>query len=105
MKKIIMTAASLLIAAMAFAQVQVGAGYLQQSNESKSGDNTSNSKLIMPNQALVDIVGTDGDHLNYWFAVTCDLESFGFKDSKAWFSFLDEWKKELASPALIDITK
>lgn len=62
-------------------------------------------KLIMPNQALVDIVGTDGDHLNYWFAVTCDLESFGFKDSKAWFSFLDEWKKELASPALIDITK
>jgi|GEM_PF-850611 len=45
MKKIIMTAASLLIAAMAFAQIQVGAGYLQQSNESKSGDNTSNSKL------------------------------------------------------------
>ena len=60
-------------------------------------------KLIMPNQALVDIVGTDGDHLNYWFAVTCDLESFGFMDSKAWFDYLDEWKKELASPAVIEI--
>ena len=60
-------------------------------------------KLIMPNQALVDIVGTDGDHLNYWFAVTCDLESFGFKDSKAWFNYVDAWKKELNSPAVIEI--
>lgn len=45
MKKIIMTATSLLVAAMAFAQIQVGAGYLQQSNESKTGDNSDNSKL------------------------------------------------------------
>ena len=63
--------------------------------------NEKTGKFNMPNQALVDIVGTDTDHLNYWFCATCDLESFGFKDSKAWFSFLDEWKKELASPAEI----
>ena len=60
-------------------------------------------KLIMPNQALVDIVGTSTDRLNYWFAATCDLESFGFKSSKEWFDYLDEWKKELASPAAISI--
>ena len=67
--------------------------------------NEKTGKLNMPNQALIDIVGTDTDHLNYWFAATCDFESFGFKSSKAWFSFLDEWKKELASPAKIDITE
>ena len=66
--------------------------------------NEKNGKLNMPNQALIDIVGTDTDHLNYWFAATCDFESFGFKSSKAWFSFLDEWKKELASPAVIQIS-
>ena len=60
-------------------------------------------KLIMPNQALVDIVGTDSNHINYWFASTCDLESFGFKDSKAWFNYVDAWKKELNSPAVIEI--
>ena len=65
--------------------------------------NEKTGKLNMPNQALIDIVGTDTDHLNYWFAATCDFETFGFKDSKAWFSFLDEWKKELASPAVVQI--
>jgi len=65
--------------------------------------NEKTGKLNMPNQALIDIVGTDTDHLNYWFAATCDFESFGFKSSKEWFSFLDEWKKELASPAVVQI--
>jgi len=45
MKKIIVLAASLFIGVAAFAQIQVGAGYLQQANESKSGDNASTSKL------------------------------------------------------------
>lgn len=67
--------------------------------------NEKNGKLNMPNQALIDICGTDTDHLSYWFAATCDLESFGFKDSKAWFNYVDAWKKELDSPAQIDITE
>ncbi|MBQ9237505.1 MAG: DUF4861 domain-containing protein [Prevotella sp.] len=60
-------------------------------------------KLVMPNQALVDIVGTNSDHINYWFAATCDFESFGFKSSKEWFDYLENWKKELNSPAAIEI--
>lgn len=67
--------------------------------------NEKSGKLNMPNQALADIVGTDGDRINYWFAATCDLESFGFKDSKAWFDHVDQWKKELASPATVIISE
>lgn len=65
--------------------------------------NEKTGKLNMPNQAYVSIVGTETDHINYWFAATCDMESFGFKDKKAWFSYLKDWKKELASPATIEI--
>ena len=57
----------------------------------------------MPNQAYVQVVGTKGDSLNYWFAVTCDMESFGFKTSKEWFSYLQEWKKQLEAPVTIKI--
>lgn len=62
-----------------------------------------NRKLIMPNQALVNIVCTDTDHLNYSFAATCDMESFGFKNSKQWFSYVDEWKAEQAQPVEVEI--
>lgn len=67
----------------------------------KIGTPDGKGKLVLPTQAYVNIIGTETDHLNYWFAATCDLESFGFKDSKAWFDYLDNWKKELASPAEI----
>ncbi|MBQ5605990.1 MAG: DUF4861 family protein [Prevotella sp.] len=46
---------------------------------------------------------TRTDNLHYWFTATCDMENFGFKDSKAWFDYLKEWKKEVSSPVKVSI--
>lgn len=60
-------------------------------------------KLKLPNQAYVALVGTDSDHLQYWFTATCDLETFGFADSKAWMTYLKQWKNELQKPAIVEV--
>jgi hypothetical protein len=67
--------------------------------------NEKNGKVTLPNQALVNICGTSDDDLHYWFAATCDFESFGFKGKNEWFDWVKEWKKELEKPVSISIKK
>lgn len=55
-------------------------------------------KPILPNQAYAQVLGTNDDTVRYWFACTCDIETFGFAGPKEWFQWLKEWKKELDSP-------
>lgn len=58
----------------------------------------TDGKSELPNQAYVALVGTETDHLRYWFAATCDMETFGFADSKAWMEWAKAWKVSLRSP-------
>lgn len=44
-----------------------------------------------------------GDGLTYNMAFTCDKETFGFKDAKAWFAWMKQWKKELDAPVIITV--
>lgn len=44
-----------------------------------------------------------GDRLTYNMAFTCDKETFGFKDAKAWFAWMKQWKKELDAPVIITV--
>lgn len=46
-----------------------------------------------------------GDRLSYNMAFTCDKETFGFKDSKEWFAWMKQWKKELDAPVEINVTE
>ena len=65
----------------------------------------TNGKETLPDQAYVALLETKGDNLHYWFTATCDMETFGFKDSKAWFKYLKEWKKEVSEPVKVSIKK
>lgn len=42
-------------------------------------------------------------HFHYYSTFTSKKESFGFKDMKAWFEYLPEWKKELEHPCKITV--
>lgn len=44
-----------------------------------------------------------GDRLTYNMAFTCDKETFGVKDAKAWFAWMKQWKKELDAPVIITV--
>ena len=44
-----------------------------------------------------------GDRLTYNMSFTCDKETFGFKDAKAWFAWMKQWKKELDAPVIITV--
>lgn len=44
-----------------------------------------------------------GDRLTYNMVFTCDKETFGFKDAKAWFAWMKQWKKELDAPVIITV--
>lgn len=46
-----------------------------------------------------------GDYLSYNMAFTCDKETFGFKDSKEWFAWMKQWKKELDAPVVVTVTE
>lgn len=64
----------------------------------------TDGKEHLPNQAYAQVLSTAGDNLHYWFTATCDMESYGFKNKKAWFKYLESWKKELDNPVKIEIT-
>ena len=50
------------------------------------------------------VLSTKGtDYLTYNMAFTCDKETFGYKDSKAWFEWMKSWKKELDNPLKVII--
>ena len=69
----------------------------------KGDSHFTDGKDHLPNQAYVEVVGTESDNLHYWFASTCDIETFGFAGKDAWFEYLKEWKKELEKPAKITV--
>lgn len=83
-------------------------------SESHFTDKNANPAPKIPNQAYVQVVGTETDNMHYWFACTCDIETFGL-DGKAdgaskvrtdeeWYKWLKEWKKELEQPVKIKFT-
>lgn len=71
----------------------------------KGDSHFTNGKEKNPDQAYVALLGSKSDRLHYWFSATCDIESFGFPDSKAWFSHLADWKEDVMNPVKISIAK
>ena len=55
------------------------------------------------NQFLYVLGAKGADRLTYNMAFTCDKETFGFKDAKAWFAWMKQWKKELDAPVIITV--
>ena len=83
--------------------ITVGLGIFVPKQYYEADSHFTDGKERLPNQAYVQVVGTKDDDMHYWFTCTCDIETFGFKDKEAWFSYLKEWKKELEAPAAIKI--
>lgn len=83
--------------------ITVGLGIYVPKQYYKADSYFTDGKERLPNQAYVQVVGTKDDDMHYWLTCTCDIETFGFKDKEAWFSYLKEWKKELEAPAAIKI--
>ena len=83
--------------------ITVGLGIFVPKQYYKADSHFTDGKERLTNQAYVQVVGTKDDDMHYWFTCTCDIETFGFKDKEAWFSYLKEWKKELEAPAAIKI--
>ena len=75
--------------------ITVGLGIYVPKEYYKSDSHFTDGKDHLPNQAYVEVVGTKTDEMHYWFTATCDIETFGFKDKEAWFSYLKGWKKEM----------
>lgn len=80
-----------------------GESYFTDMDKEQAGKMGDNGKLILPNQAYVTLLRVPTDRLQYWFTATCDLETFGFADSKAWMEYLKQWKKELQKPVLVEV--
>ena len=83
--------------------ITVGLGIYVPKQYYKADSHFTDGKEHLPNQAYVQVVGTDTDNMHYWFTCTCDIETFGFKDKDAWFKYLKEWKKEMEKPVCIKI--
>ncbi len=49
------------------------------------------------------IVKTSDKHISYKVAYCSANESFGFKTEKEWFSWVQEWKKEIETPITLSI--
>ena len=79
----------------------VGLGISVPKRFYKGDSHFTDGKERLPNQAYVQVIATRGDEVDYWFTVTCDMETFGFKSSKEWFDYLREWKKQLDTPVII----
>lgn len=49
-------------------------------------------------------LGMKGEKMmKYYMSFTCDKETFGFEDSKAWFAWMKQWKKELDNPLKVTV--
>lgn len=81
--------------------ITVGLGIYVPKEYYKADAHFTDGKDHLPNQAYVQVVGTETDNLHYWFTCTCDIETFGFKGKKEWFDYLKCWKKELEAPVII----
>ncbi len=83
----------------------VGLGIAVPKKYYKEDSHFTDGKEHLPNQAYVEVVGTQDDKLNYWFTATCDMETFGFKSSKEWFDYLKKWKKQVEATVTLKITE
>ena len=83
--------------------ITVGLGIFVPKQYFKGESHFTNGKKHLPDQAYVQIVGTKDDDLHYWFACTCDIETFGFANKEAWFDWLKAWRKSLEKPVKIEI--
>lgn len=84
--------------------ITVGLGIYVPKQYYKGDSHFTDGKERLPNQAYVEVVGTDTDNLHYWFNATCHIETFGFAGKKEWFDYLKQWKKEMESPVKIQVT-
>lgn len=89
----------------------VGLGICIPQQYYKSDSHFTDGKDHLPNQAYVQVVGTDSDQLRYWFTATCDLEEYSYDGSEngkaskdSWFKYLKTWKKQLLNPVNIIIS-
>ena len=83
----------------------VGLGVCVPKDNYRGDSYFTDGKPSLPNQAYVALVQTETDSLRYWFTVTCDMETFGFADSKAWFSHLKDWKQTIERPVEVKIER
>lgn len=81
--------------------ITVGLGIYVPKIYYRQDSHFTDGKDHLPNQAYVEVVGTQTDNLHYWFACTCDIETFGFEGKDAWFKWLKEWKKEMEKQATV----
>lgn len=81
----------------------VGLGIYTPKQYYSKDSHFTDGKEKLPNQAYAQVLQCNDDNLHYWFAATCDMETYGFKDKKAWFKYLQSWKKELDNPVKVEI--
>ena len=81
--------------------ITVGLGIYVPPLYYKGDSHYTDGKPRLPNQAYVQVIGTNTDSLHYWFTATSHIEAFGFSNKDAWFEWLKEWKEELEKPILI----
>lgn len=51
------------------------------------------------------VIGTTGHDLCYKLTYSSDNESFGYHNSKDWFNFLKEWRKDIESPVKVTVER
>ncbi|MBQ0074298.1 MAG: DUF4861 domain-containing protein [Prevotella sp.] len=83
--------------------ITVGLGIYVPKQYYKGDSHFTDGKERLPNQAYVQVVGTETDNLHYWFNCTCDIETFGFAGEKEWYKYLKDWKKEKEKPVTVQI--
>ncbi len=49
------------------------------------------------------VIGTTGRDMRYKLTYTSDDEDFGYHNSKDWFNFLKEWRKDVESPVEVKV--
>ena len=81
--------------------ITVGLGIYVPPLYYKGDSHYTDGKPRLPNQAYVQVIGTNTASLHYWFTATSHIEAFGFSNKGAWFEWLKEWKEELEKPILI----
>lgn len=64
----------------------------------------TDGKEQLPNQAHAVLCRARDEHINYSFIATCDMETFGYPDAKAWFNYVKQWKHELGKPCAISVS-
>lgn len=49
------------------------------------------------------VIGTPGNDMHYTLTYSSDDETFGYHNSKDWFKYLKEWRKEVETPVIVKV--